>query len=130
MPCPIKGLAYMFFVHRYFKWIVNIVPVYKQAYGPLLESRHSCTYMHKLRVKCHSHEFFDCLDHEIFKLGNFCLSYIRAHHSGKFAPSETNPLYSIQIQAIKSSYTRIVLHGQTTFLMVVGKGSGTVYKCF
>ena len=45
------------------KQIVNIVPVYKQASHLLPTSRRSCT-RRKLCVKCHSHEFFNCLDHE------------------------------------------------------------------
>ena len=54
-------------------------------------------YTCKRCVKSHSHEFFDCLDHEFLNQENFCWSYALTNdHSGKFVHREINPLYIIE----------------------------------
>ena len=40
-------------------------------------------------MKCHSCEFFDCLDHEYL---NRAAKAVRADYSGIFVPREINPL--------------------------------------
>lgn len=51
----------------------------------------SCSYLLLCRSKCklcvksHSHEFFDCLDHEFLNWEN--LIKLSTDHSGKYAPS-------------------------------------------
>ena len=57
---------------NYCKRIENIVPVYKQASHLLPVFRRSCSYTRKLCVKCHSCEFFGCLDCEFLNQENFC----------------------------------------------------------
>ena len=63
----------IFYVHSYYKLIVNIVLVYKHA-SHLLDYTgiQTLMYTHKLCVKSHSHEFFNCLDHEFPNQENFC----------------------------------------------------------
>ena len=56
-------------------------------------------YMHKLCVKCHSCEFFDCLDREF--LNREISTKARADLSGKFAPREINPLYDTLSTSMK-----------------------------
>ena len=49
------------------------------------------------------------------KLGKFLLK-LRAHHSGKFAPQEINPLYSISIANVKLKSSRTYLIGYSGFI--------------
>ena len=51
-------------------------------------------YMHKVCVKSHSCECFDCLDCEFLKLGKWLLK-LSTDCPGKFVPMEINPLYGI-----------------------------------
>ena len=51
-------------------------------------------YMHKLCVKSHLCECFECLDCEFLKLGKLLLK-LNTDCSGKFVPMEINPLCGI-----------------------------------
>ena len=72
---------------------MNIVPVYNQAPCLLLWSPDTHVHAWTLR-KMSLMSVFQLFGSRISKLGKFLLKP-RVQHSGKFAPRENNPLYSI-----------------------------------
>ena len=73
MSHAIKGIAtrdYILCV-KLFKWIVNIVMVYKQG-SHLLTRVQMLMYMCKLCVNCFPHKFFGYLDLKFLNRDNFC----------------------------------------------------------
>ena len=67
-------------MHNYCKWNINTLLIYKQTFHPLLKFRYSCMYTCKLCVKCHSHKFFEYLDHK-FETKKILLN-LRLHYLG------------------------------------------------
>ena len=59
----------------------------------LPESRHSCTHVNC--VKCRSHEFFNCLDHEF--LNQKISAKPRVYHLKKLAPRKNDPLCGMKL---------------------------------
>ena len=97
MPCKIKGLAS---AHTRLYSLCKLLQTDRECCVRLKTSILSITgiqtpmYTRKLCVKCHAHEFFDCLEIGLLisRLGKFLLK-LRADHSGKLAPREINSLY-------------------------------------
>ena len=84
-------------LHSYCKWLMNIVPVYKQSQVQRISITgvrtliYTCKFCARLCVKCHSCEC-QLFGLWISKMGKFLLK-LRVHRLEKFAPWENNLLY-------------------------------------